>query len=298
MKKYPFILIFDIDCTVIGDIRFLIQEAHILKYIYNICEKNNENNCKFIEKINMQNELNNGLLRPYIKDFIEFCNNKFKNVEIFFYTGSNYGWTNSSLGNNIEKALNVKINRPFFTRENLILTSNSKEKSLANIFPFITSTLENRYPVMKNKQDIDYIINNRTIFIDDVKNNTYTHVNRQIVCPEYKCLPWCYIPDKIIKEYNIDPKVFDNKELLDYMWKNNICVYNVNGNVYQRSLEYFNLHKMYNVKYCELSKIDDMFYKDLIKELSKKYVKNYEISNNNIFSINKKLSQIDYSLHV
>ena len=57
MKKYPFILIFDIDCTVIGDIRFLVQEAHILKYIYNICEKENNDNCKFIENINMQTEL-------------------------------------------------------------------------------------------------------------------------------------------------------------------------------------------------------------------------------------------------
>lgn len=296
MKKYPFILIFDIDCTVIGDIRFLVQEAHILKYIYNICENESNDNCKFIENINMQTELKNGLLRPNIKEFIEFCNNKFKNVEIFFYTGSAYGWTNSSLGKNIEKALNIKINRPFFTRENLILTSVKKEKSLANIFPLITTTLENRYPIMKNKDDIDYIINNRTIFIDDVKYNTYTHVNRQIVCPEYKFLPWCYIPDKIVKEYNIDPKVFDNKELLEYMWNNNICIHNVNGNVFQRSQEYFNLHKMYNQKYSELSKIDDRFYKDLIRELSKKNVKNYNISNNNIVSINKKLSLMDYSL--
>jgi L-rhamnose mutarotase len=80
------------------------------------------------------------------------------------------------------------------------------------------------------------------------------------------------------------------------MWNNNICVHNVNGNVYQRSQEYFNLHKMYNQKYSELSKIDDRFYKDLIRELSKKNVKNYNISNYNIVSINKKLSLIDYSL--
>jgi len=297
MKKYPFILIFDIDHTVIGDVTPLTNEDSILQYIYNICKYENKNNCKFIKKINMQDELKKGLLRPNIKDFIKFCNIKFKNVEIFFYTGSSYGWTNSSLGKNIEKALGVKINRPFFTRENQIYTyKGEKEKSLANIFPLITSTLQHRYHVMKNKNDIDYIIKNRTIFIDNIKNNTYTHTNRQIVCPDYNYIPWCDIPHKIVKEYNIDPKIFDNKKLLEYMWTYRIPIYNVNGNVFQRSQEYYNLQKMNNEKYSELSKIDDRFYKDLIRELSTKNVKNYNISNNNIININKKLSSIDYSL--
>ena len=80
------------------------------------------------------------------------------------------------------------------------------------------------------------------------------------------------------------------------MWTYRIPIYNVNGNVFQRSQEFYNLQKMYNEKYSELSKIDDRFYKDLIRELSTKNVKNYNISNNNIININKKLSTIDYSL--
>ena len=36
MNKYPFILILDIDNTVIGDVKLLHQEAQLLEYIYNI----------------------------------------------------------------------------------------------------------------------------------------------------------------------------------------------------------------------------------------------------------------------
>ena len=109
MNKYPFILIFDIDNTVIGDVKLLHQEAQLLEYIYNTCKKEKIGKCKLIENINMQKELKTGMLRPNIKEFIKFCDSKFKNVEIFFYTGSPYKWTNTSLGSNIEKVLNIKI---------------------------------------------------------------------------------------------------------------------------------------------------------------------------------------------
>ena len=82
MNKYPFILIFDIDNTVIGDVKLLHQEAQLLEYIYNTCKKEKIGKCKLIENINMQKELKTGMLRPNIKEFIKFCDSKFKNVEM------------------------------------------------------------------------------------------------------------------------------------------------------------------------------------------------------------------------
>lgn len=292
MKKYPFILIFDIDNTVIGDCSLLTKEAKLIEYIYNTCKKNGDHNCKYIKGIDMQKELKSGLLRPNIKDFIKFCNNKFKNVEIFFYTGSSYYWTNSSLGPNIEKALNIKINRPFFTKENMITTLANLEKSLANIFPLITKSLEKKYPVMKNDNDVDYIIKNRTIFIDDIKNNTYTYENRQFVCPRYNYWPAYDVSKKIVKKYGIDRKVFDNKDILKYMWDNNIYIYNKNGNNNQKNKAISKKIKSEYIKKSRLSKNNDTYYRDLIKELSNKEIDSGIISDNNIKSINYKLSDI------
>lgn len=294
MAEYPFILIFDIDRTLIGNVNLSSFESQLLIHTYNLCKKNGLNNCKFIENINMQTELQNGLLRPYINEFIQFCENKYKNVEIFFYTGSSYGWTNLSLGNNIEKALNKKINRPFFTRENMLGALN--EKSLANIFPHITKTLISKYPIMKNEKELDYIINKRSIFIDDVYNNTYTYNNRQIVCPEYNGYHFYDISEKIIREYGIPREVFNNKEILRYMWDYNLPIYNIHGNVFQRSEDLFKLQIEIEKKKSVLSKIDDRFYKDLIFELSKNKKVDNIISNKTIENINNKLTNRDYTI--
>ena len=150
MKKHPFIIIFDIDQTIIGNVNMQSKENDLLEFIYNTCKKKGINNeCQNID-LDMQEELNNGLLRPYVRDFITLCDKKFKNVEVFFYTNSNYKWTNKILGKSIEKALNIKINRPFFTRENSM--THDLKKSLANVYPLIIKSLVKKYPSMKYDQ--------------------------------------------------------------------------------------------------------------------------------------------------
>ena len=171
MSKYPFIIILDIDQTIIGTVNQLCKEREVLEYIYNLCKKRRLEKCIRQNNVDMQNELNDGLLRPYIKEFIQYCNSKFKNVEIFFYTNSSYNYTNTFLATNVEKALKVKVNKPYFTRENSMIINGKYKKSLVNIFPFIIKSLVKKYPIMKNEKIIDYIIHNRFVFIDDIKEN-------------------------------------------------------------------------------------------------------------------------------
>ena len=294
MKKLPFIIIFDIDQALIGYVHHLSKESGFLEILYNNCKKKGINTkCPNTDIFDMEDELNNGLLRPFAKEFIAFCNKKFKNVEVFFYTNSTYSWTNSGLAKNIEKALKIKINRPFFTRENSISKLNNK-KSLANIYPIIIKSLLKKYPLMKYEKDTDYILNNRTIFIDDVKDNLYAYTERQLVCPEYEYYHYHDIYDKLINKYNMDPQIFDDKDVLKYMDDEDIYIFNKNGNVHQQNKEYITLMNMSKAKYYELDnfkKKDDTYFKDLIAELSKKSVSNDCISKANIIAINKKLLQ-------
>jgi hypothetical protein len=291
MKKLPFIIIFDIDQTIIGDINMQSKENDLLEFIFNTCKKEGINTeCQNID-IDIQDELKNGLLRPYVCEFIETCNKKFKNVEVFFYTNSTYKWTNKTLGKSIEKALNIRINRPFFTRENSMSLSLDLKKSLANIYPLIIKSLLNKYPSMKYKKNTEYILNNRTIFIDDIKNNIISYTNRQLVCPAYDYFSYYDIYEKLITKYKMDPKIFNNKDILKYMEDNNIYIYNKNGSVFQKDKEYITLSHMYKKKHSqlssELSKNTDTYFKDLISILSKKTIKDDCLTDKNIKDINK-----------
>ncbi len=137
MHKYPFIIVLDIDQTIIGTVNQLCKEREVLEYIYNLCKKNRLKKCIKQNNIDMQKELRDGLLRPYINEFLNFCNKKFKNVEIFFYTNSSYNYTNTFLATNIKKVLKFKVNKPYFTRENSMTINGIVKKSLVNIFPYI-----------------------------------------------------------------------------------------------------------------------------------------------------------------
>jgi len=291
MKKLPFIIIFDIDQTIIGDITMQSIENNLLEYIYNICKKKGINTkCQYID-LDMQYELKNGLLRPYVREFIETCNKKFKNVEVFFYTNSTYKWTNKILGKNIEKALNIKVNRPFFTKENSM--SQDIKKSLANVYPLIIKSLIKKYPLMKDQRNTEYILNNRTIFIDDIKDNIISYTNRQLVCSAYNYFSYYDIYEKLINKYNMNPEIFNDKDILKYMEDNNIYIYNKNGSAFQKDKDYIRLAHMYKKKHSQLSselyKNIDTYFKDLILKLSKKTIKGDCLTDKNIKDINKLL---------
>jgi hypothetical protein len=294
MSKYPFIIILDIDHTIIGTVNQLCKEREVLEYIYNLCKKNGLEKCIRQNNVDMQKELKDGLLRPYINEFINFCNNKFKNVEVFFYTNSSYNYTNTFLATNVKKALKVKVNKPFFTRENSMNINGVTKKSLVNIFPFIIKSLVKKYPIMKNEKNIDYIINTRFVFIDDIKENTFEYVNRQIICPKYEYRYYNDIPEKLINKYKMKPEIFNNKQILDYLHNMNIPIYNKHGNIHQQNKDFIELWKKQQRKYSEVSKVKDEYFKDLIKEFSKKSVSNYSLSNENIIKINKKYKNIKY----
>ena len=294
MSKYPFIIILDIDHTIIGTVNQLCKEREVLEYIYNLCKKNGLEKCIRQNNVDMQKELKDGLLRPYINEFINFCNNKFKNVEVFFYTNSSYNYTNTFLATNVKKALKVKVNKPFFTRENSMNINGVTKKSLVNIFPFIIKSLVKKYPIMKNEKNIDYIINTRFVFIDDIKENTFEYVNRQIICPKYEYRYYNDIPEKLISKYKMKPEIFNNKQTLDYLHNMNIPIYNKHGNIHQQNKDFIELWKKQQRKYSEVSKVKDEYFKDLIKEFSKKSVSNYSLSNENIIKINKKYKNIKY----
>lgn len=237
--KLPFILFLDIDQTTIGDLHMCLKEYKILGMIPNQ---------KPSKMIDLQHELSSGLLRPFIKDFLAFCQKKFnQHFELFFYTNSSYEWA-SCIVPQIEKALGFKANRPIFTRENSL----NYTKTIVNIFPLIQKSLIKKYPLIANETHIKTIFNERMIFIDDLKENLYDYPSRQIVCPEYAFKPYYSIPEKIIEKYKLPASVFDDQNILSYMDTYDIAIHNANGSVHQQNEEYCMLMHLYQTTRVEI----------------------------------------------
>jgi len=292
-NKLPYIFILDIDNTIIGDVYNCIGESIILNYIFKYCKINNIiANCD--KKLDIINELNEGLLRPYFIDFINFIKSKYKNIEIYLYTNSAYSWINNSgFIDNIEKIVKIKFNKPYFTRENAL----DRQKLLGNIYDDIIEKNVKKYPLLKIDKNKKKVFDSQLVFIDDIPNNLKDYPDKQIICPEYIYKPYYNIKEKIIKKYNINPEIFNNKEILKIFENYDMPIYNENGSIYQKDIEFFQLSEILFIRHSELlnnEAIKDTFFKDLITILdkNKKTIRKFD----NIPQINKELNDLRKSI--
>ena len=287
-NKLPYIFILDIDNTIIGVVDNCIYEYSVLEYIYKYCKMNNINaNCN--KKIDIIDELNEGLLRPYFIDFINFIKKKYKNIEIYLYTKSAYFWINNSgLIDNIEKIAKIKFNKPYFTRENAL----ESQKLLGNIYDDIIEKMIKKYPLLKIDKNKKKVFESQLVFIDDIPNNLKDYPFKQIICPEYTYMPYYNIKEKIIYKYNINPEIFNNAEILNMFENYDIPIYNENGSVYQKDIEYMHINEIKKIRLAQLysnNSLNDTFFKDLITVLDKnKTIRKFD----NIPEINKELNDL------
>lgn len=289
--KLPFILLLDIDQTIVGNVNQVADEYDILEDIYKNCiatTKEFPNSCNNVRgrAFDIQEELKNGLLRPHIKEFLDFCKKKFKTLEVFFYTNSQYTWAREGIAPQIEKAIGMKVNRPIFTKT----YSLGYTKTLANIAPDIHKRLVKKYPAIENSDIFLKVLNERFVFIDDIKDNLHDYKERQIVCPEYNFKPEYDIYEKLINKYKIPLSIFDNKDILKRLEMLEIAVYNKNGSIYQQNKDLVDLWRVYLSKKKEVEKKEektDTFFLDMIKV----FEKNEDFTDKEIKNINKKLAK-------
>ena len=284
MKKIPYIFIFDIDNCIIGNINYPITEALLLDTIKGVCTQKKITN-KCIKKINFVKILKKGLLRPYFVNFIKFIKKKYKNIELFVYTNSSYNWTHGGLVDNIEKASNIKFNKPYFTRENSYQTQNY-EKSLSNVFKIIINRLQNKYKILKNKKDIIKIFNNNVVFIDDIRGNLKDYPNKQIVCPKYEFNKPYDIIKKIKKENKINNNILNNDHVKDYTKQYIKSPFKFKDTTKKEYI--IQKFKWQYHKKIENNNKKNFFYKNLIKIIKKNKIDNFGFKN--IELINNKIN--------
>ena len=261
MKKVPYIFILDIDNTIIGDIYYISKEYSINKEINDICRKDNY-------EINFEKELKEGFLRPYLKEFLDYIHKKFAPCEVYLYTNSSYGWTNGPLVKNIEKVLDYKFSKPYFTREDSI----NYKKSLTEIYDKILKSLKKnkKYDIKILENDREKIVQERMIFIDDIENNLTGFRSRQLNCPKYEIRPYRDIYKNMLETYGYE--IVSKREVRRLFYEESYHpYYDKNGDIFDQDELLYNIMKSMHMRICELykeqSKNDDYF-KVLIENLN------------------------------
>lgn len=247
MTNYIFIL--DLDGTIIGDCKYQCEIHNIEKIL-----KKNSIKCNFTNILKKSYHHKSKLLRPYFLYFFNTIKKKYPTSLIYVYTSSEKKWANKQI-NMIEKENNIKFNRPVFTRNDCILSSEGiYKKSINNI--------------LKKK-----LINNEIIVIDN--NNVYLdNIDKLLICPTYKYILfhdiWELIPNNINKNINL---------YLENLIKNNyLCPYNT------KILSNMKIKcKIYKWLYnkCLLNNKKDIFWKNITNyiiknDINKNFIKDYK----------------------
>jgi hypothetical protein len=234
-KKPIFIL--DIDETIIGDIKFQLNEYNIINNFLNIRSK-----IIIKYKKNLIFDLKNGLIRPNLQIFVNYCKNN--NIPVFLYSAGSSEWINFLIPI-IEKIINFKFEKPYFSRNNMIVINNNLMKSIKNI----------KYKIYKNLKKKKYIlpkdIDNKIIMIDNRIDNIIN--NKYIIkCPSYSYAivtdPLRNLTDE--QKYNLRKnislilyqKIFNYNTLLVLIYSNylkNIKLYGIKNNKYYKD-NFFN----------------------------------------------------------
>ena len=223
------IFIIDLDSTIIGDCSYQLQ-------YYNISKKTLSYKTIYKELIPYYKETSK-LVRPYFVYFINKMREIYKNnVAFYVYTASSKDWANLQI-KLIEKANNIKLNKPVFSRDEC--------KELKNMQGYSKSInfLLTKIKIKKKNPEI-IIIDDSDVYIDykhtQIQCKPYNYILfNEIDCPydykkcdtknKMKLYKWLY---KQCREINKSNKKFKNDSfwlnLANAIETNNITDYNSN----------------------------------------------------------------------
>ena len=169
----PVIFLLDLDGTLQGDISPQIREYDLMQKINSKITNNKKirYNTKLLFK-----DMQNGLIRPHMKEALHEIKAKHKNVEFFIYTASSDEWAKFILPKIISfGSLENIINKPFFTRSNCLPDG---RKSISKLKPSIIKSLgyNNKYKNASFKHI--YLVDNNFVL-------NVPEMDKLLYCPSY-----------------------------------------------------------------------------------------------------------------
>jgi len=269
------IFVLDLDGTIIGD---CVYQAEIYKIGLILSKLGIK--VKINEILNSFYMEKSKLVRPYFPYFMRKMRELFPMVSIFIYTASEKRWAEKEIGI-IEKALDIKFNRPIFTRSDCIETY-SKEDNRIDYRKSIESIKKKMRVKDKNMEIV--IIDDKDVYMD----NNDRLIRCELYNYKYFCNYWEYIPIEKVK----------NKIFLRYLTsliENNRLNPNYNPVTMKQSMNYY---KWLYEKTMEINRKNNRRYKDdkFWLKLTNTIVDNkISIFNSNTIKFIEKSLMMDYS---
>lgn len=167
----PFVIVLDLDGTIVGDVT-----SHITEWI--ICK---EINPKMMPQFNrtMQWSLRNSLLRPFFGKFMDALYSD-HGFEVFVYTASTKDWAPVVVAN-VEKVIGRSFNRPIFSRDSCVESNGLLKKSLQRIKPVVFQRLRRKYAGLTSSGMLD----GRMVLVDNTDVLLDSERWAWIACPTY-----------------------------------------------------------------------------------------------------------------
>lgn len=238
MSDKQIIFVLDLDGTIIGDCSYQCD-------IYNI-----DNISKKYNKDSLLNcyKPDSKLIRPYFKYFFTKIKKNYPNSLFYIYTASEKLWAHKEIGL-IEKTHNIKFNRPLFSRQDCIVSSNGEyKKSINKILPKIKKNIKNI---------AEFNFKDNIIIIDN--NNTFIDYNSNFInCKTYDYILFLDLWENINTEYKTNKDLY--LYVLNLIYNNKLCKFSKINNKCCKQLEL--IHKWIYKKYKKNNKYNKKFLND------------------------------------
>ena len=170
----PLVFLFDMDNTLISD-----ASLQVARYELSLHLKQKHDLKALID------DLQNGLLRPHFESCVKLILTKHTNAELYIFTAAEKKWAYTMI-TAMEKLLNIKFNRPIFSREYCVVENGLIKKSITKLAPHI-------YKKVKAKYNLTHIsqLKKQIVLIDNnmVVSNSDSH--RFVLCPTYDHIVPC-----------------------------------------------------------------------------------------------------------
>lgn len=188
------VVILDLDGTLIGRIGNAVCEYEIARLL----DKDASGGGSHLRalKASLVSRLRYGIIRPHVENF---CKALPPGVELFVYTASEQEWA-AFIVPCVEAALDLKFNRPLFTRAHCVSINGDLKKSIRKVLPTIQRALKRKgYQSTKTQElfrtSVVLVDNTPGVLVDPVVEGS-----RLVVCPTYS---YNYVYD-VIRQVDVD----------------------------------------------------------------------------------------------
>lgn len=251
----PLVFVIDIDGCLVGNVTPQIMLYEMIN------ELRSERAKIFFNTRDFQSKLRKGIVRPHFSAFYKNVKKHIPNSEFFIYTASQKKWA-EFLIKNIEKALNIRFNRPLFTRNECTVINGEYKKSLSNIRPAIARSLKKRYG-----QDLS--LNNRLVMIDNTNVFSKNDQESLVLCPTYSYYQVENIPVSITENIYVS-----HKDVISSVFKKYSPLTN-NIDSYMSFQKSFYVYYVHQITILDRNQLSDRFWYYLAKTIITKNIRTF-----------------------